>query len=188
MSTRGAFILAKGNVYKELYIWSDAYPDYAGRDVLRMIKTVDLNRAFDNLIPCESGKKPDGEDAMYLSLSRVEDAAGTDVEPQYFRTSDPMFIYDSISCEYGYLADLEHNALEFYTGGENELQVGNRFGEEKHTIPPANVQCYPCRLRAVISFHCIKSKETADLVKLLEKIRDEKSENVITFDMGFEYR
>ena len=184
MSTRGSFILSKGNEYKELYIWSDAYPDYAGRDVLRMIKTVDLNRAFDNLIPCESGKKPNGEDAVYLSLSRVEDAAGTYAEPQCFRTSDPMFIYDSISCEYGYLVDLDRNTFEFYMGREDKLQTGNRFGEEKHKIPPTNVECYPCRLRAVFSISFIKVTETADLVKLLEKIRDEKPEKVISFDTG----
>ena len=181
MSTRGAFILTRDNEYKELYIWSDAYPDYTGRDVIRLIKTVDMNRAFDHLIPCRDGKKPDGTDAMYLSLSRVEDASGKDSELYYYRAEEQMFIYDSISCEYGYLVDLDKKRFEFYTNKPDSRQKGNRFGEEIHRIPPTGVECYPCGLRAKFSFDYIKENETADLVKLMQKIKDERPEEPLLY-------
>lgn len=182
MSTRGAFILARGNEYKELYIWSDAYPDFAGREAIRLVKTVNLSRAFDHMISCYSGKQPDGEDALYLSLRRVEDAAGSDAEPQYYRADEQLFIYDSISCEYGYLVDLDSRTLEYYTNRQEIPQEGNRFGTKLRPIPHTDVECYPCGLRAVFSFQYIKERETADIVKLMEAIRNERSDEVKFFD------
>ena len=39
MSTRGSFIIRRGDEVKELYISADAYPDGAGRDAVRLIIT-----------------------------------------------------------------------------------------------------------------------------------------------------
>ena len=181
MSTRGAFIIAKNNEYKELFIWSDAYPDEAGREVVNLIKTADLDLAFDHLIPCKDGKKPDGEDAMYLSLRRVEDAGDINAEPYYYRTSDTMFIYDSISCEYGYLADLDHQTLEYYTGRQDSPQEGNRFGTERYPVPPTGVKCYPCGLRSVFSFQYVRGTSTPELVRLMEEIKRERPDEVKYF-------
>ena len=50
MSTRGSFIIRRGDEAKELYISADAYPDGAGRDAVRLIKSLDLDRLFDLLM------------------------------------------------------------------------------------------------------------------------------------------
>ena len=50
MGTRGSFIMRKGNAVKEAFIRWDAYPDGVGRDVLTLIKTVDLDRLFEQLM------------------------------------------------------------------------------------------------------------------------------------------
>ncbi len=50
MGTRGSFIMRKGNAVKEAFIRWDAYPNGVGRDVLTLIKTVDLDRLFEQLM------------------------------------------------------------------------------------------------------------------------------------------
>ena len=171
MSTRGTFILAKGNAYKEIYIWCDAYPDWGGREVVRLVKTVDLERVFDHLIPYFRRKwKPDDED-IFFSAKRIEDAVRTDARPYYCVTEEPLFIQDSLMCEYGYLVDLDKNTLEYYTNKEPEMpQEENRFGKELRMLPHSAVECYPCGLRAVFSFQFIKEKNTSDIVDLMEEI------------------
>ena len=50
MSTRGSFIIRKNNTDKELLIPADAHPEVAGRDAVRMIKSLDLNALYDLLV------------------------------------------------------------------------------------------------------------------------------------------
>ena len=40
-------VIRRGDEAKELYISADAYPDGAGRDAVRLIKSLDLDRLFD---------------------------------------------------------------------------------------------------------------------------------------------
>jgi len=49
MSTRGSFIIRRDSKDKELYIPADAYPDGAGCDAVRLIKSLDLSVLYDLL-------------------------------------------------------------------------------------------------------------------------------------------
>ena len=178
MSTHGSFIIRKNNADKELYIPNDAYPDVAGRDAVRLVKSLDLNVLYDLLVSEADlyDLFPEDEiptdEAYDYSLRKCVDS----VQSRHYyiyRQMDHLFIQDSLFCEYGYVLDLDEGNLLFYNGTRNTRQEGNRYGSE-----PNENGYYPCHLKAVIPFASIKQSETSEIVEWMVEVDIEDSEEI----------
>ena len=173
MSTRGSFIIRRGNAAKELYISADAYPDGAGRDAVRLIKSLDLDRLFDLLMTedelfevfPENGT-PGGEPHDF-SLRLCIDAVRSG-KPYVYQQVGQWFIQDSLTCEYGYEIVLDDRLLFFYIGDQKERQRGNRYDRE-----PTREGYYPCHLKATFAFDYIRQNETDEVVRQMYRVKKE---------------
>jgi len=169
MSTRGSFIIRKNSKDKELYIHADAYPAGAGRDTVRLIKSLDLSNLYD-LLKTEEDMFEESDDPSYrepmdFCLEQFVDACRTESNYVYQRLGK-WFIQDSLMCEYGYVLDLDKNLLQFYVGFQKEPQEGNQFGiAEKKGY-------YPCALKAVFNFAFVRQNPTPAIVKLMENAEE----------------
>ena len=172
MSTRGSFILRRGDAAKELYIRSDAYPDGAGRDAVRLIKSLDLNRLFDLLVT--EDEAPGGEPHDFSLCLCVE--AVSDGNPYVYQQARPWFIQDSLVCEYGYEIDLDDRLLLFYIGFQKERQQGNRYDRE-----PTREGYYPCHLKAVFAFDYIRQNETDEVVRQMNRVEKENRDQLCNY-------
>ena len=173
MSTRGSFILRKHGIDKEMYISSDAYPDWAGREAVNLVKTTNLSVLYELLYPGE-----EGED---FSPHACEDAVGTMTPYQYLRMDNP-FIQDSIMCEYAYVIDLDEKKLEYYIGWQKTPQEGNRYGTESQKSSSGE-PFYPCRLCAIFAFPFIRATETTAIIRLMEKYKRDAPGNIEVFEV-----
>lgn len=173
MSTRGSFILRRHGVDKEMYIPCDAYPDWAGREAVNLIKTTNLGALYDLLYP--------GDDGADFSAHACEDAVGT-LTPYQYRQMDNPFIQDSIMCEHAYAIDLDEKKLEYYIGWQKTPQESNRYGTEPQKSSSGE-PFYPCRLAAVFSFAFIRATETAAIVKLMEKYKRDAPGDIEIFEV-----
>lgn len=173
MSTRASFIIRKGGIDKELYNHFDGYPSGLGRDVLNLIKTTNVHLLYDLLIPSADG--------MDFSAARFEEAVGK-MKPYEYRQLNSLFIQDSLSCEYAYVIDIDDKKLFFYVGFQHVPQEGNRYGVEGKPCHSGDVY-YPCRLSAIFSFSFICATETAGIVELMEKSKDNSSDDIEIYDV-----
>ncbi len=73
------------------------------------------------------------------------------------------FIKDSLFCEYAYIINLDTMMLEYYSGFQQKLQHGNRFG-----ITLNKNLYYPCRLVGIFNLKNIIDKN--DIKKIIEKM------------------
>lgn len=165
MSTRGSFIIRKNSKDKELYIPADAYPDGAGRDTVRLIKSLDLSVLYDLLKTEEDLLEETDElsfgEPMGFNLEDLVDAYRNERNYVYQQMGE-WFIQDSLICEYGYVLDLDKNLLQFYVGDQREPQEGNHYGTDQHK------GYYPCALKAVFNFAFIRQNPTPAIVKMME--------------------
>lgn len=165
MSTRGSFIIRKNSKDKELYIPADAYPDGAGRDAVRLIKSLDLSVLYDLLKTEEDLLEETDElsfgEPMGFNLEDLVDAYRNERKYVYQQMGE-WFIQDSLICEYGYVLNLDKNLLQFYVGDQREPQEGNHYGTDQRK------GYYPCALKAVFNFAFIRQNSTSAIVKLME--------------------
>ena len=169
MSTRGSFIIRKSSESKELYVPMDAYPAGAGRDAVRLIKSLDLSNLFD-LLKTEEDMFEESDDTSYgepkeFCLEQLVEAYRGD-QPYVYQQIGEWYIQDSLMCEYGYVLDLDKNLLQFYVGNQKEPQDGNQFGTD-----PKNGY-YPCALRAEFNFAFVRQNPTPAIVKLMENAEE----------------
>jgi hypothetical protein len=180
MSTRGSVIVRKDHVDKEIYVHYDAYPDHTGRNVVRLIKTLDLTRLYDLLLTLDEyvSLAPEDEDPpceFDFSPSACEDAVG-EGRPYVYEGIRGRFIEDSLFCEYAYVLDLDEDELLFFVGFQTEPQAGNPYGQE-----PSRTGYYPCRLSAVFPFSYVRQTPTAAVVEHMEEVAHGESREVRTF-------
>ena len=165
MSTRGSFIIRKNSKDKELYIPADAYPDGAGRDAVRLIKSLDLSVLYDLLKTEEDLLEETDElsfgEPMGFNLEDLVVAYRNERNYVYQQMGE-WFIQDSLICEYGYVLNLDKNLLQFYVADQREPQEGNHYGTDQHK------GYYPCALKAVFNFAFIRQNSTSAIVKLME--------------------
>ena len=177
MSTRGSFIIRKNSKDKELYIPADAYPDGAGRDAVRLIKSLDLSVLYDLLKTEEDLLEETDElsfgEPMGFNLEDLVDAYRNERKYVYQQMGE-WFIQDSLICEYGYVLNLDKNLLQFYVGNQRGPQEGNHYGTDQHK------GYYPCALKAVFNFAFIRQNSTSAIVKLMEDA--EKSAEIRWFE------
>ena len=173
MSTRGSFIIRKGGIDKELYIPCDGYPSGAGREVVNLVKTINLRLLHELLLPSDDG--------MDFSASRCEDAVGN-LKPYEYRRMNGYFIQDSIMCEYAYVIDTDEKKLYYYVGWQKKPQEGNRYGTDAQEGVSGDL-FYPCRLYAVFSFSFIRAMETAAIVEIMKKYDSDAAGDIEIFDV-----
>ena len=162
MSTRGAFIIRKNGIDKELYIPFDAYPSEAGRDAVLLVKTLNLDLLYDLLVP--STEVPCDEPAVF-SAERCERAVASHL-PFCYLAMDSRFILDSLMCEHAYAVNLDDGVLEYYRGFQKQPQEGNLYG-----VTPNSIGYYPCRLAAKFPFGVIQYSDTYAIVQAMEECR-----------------
>ena len=168
MSTRGSFIIRKGEEEKALYIPYDAYPAWAADQISQIIKLIDVNKFFDLLIEqSEYDVAVDGVPKLlpcFLKDNIVRDCENN--EKMAF-TSDQANIYNSLFCEYAYVVNLNNNTLEYYEGFQHEPQIGNRYGQEPY-ITKTGEKYYPCALRGIFSLDLVRKMTAAELIQMME--------------------
>ena len=165
MSTRGSFIIRKNGKDKELYIPADSYPSSAGRDVVRLIKSLDLSNLY-NLLKTEDDLFEAGDISLGEPFDFSLDAlvkAYREEKTYFYKQTGEWFIQDSMMCEYAYLIDLDEKQLQFYIGEQKEQQDGNRYGTDQWK------GYYPCALKAVFNFAFVKQNATPGIVILMEE-------------------
>ena len=179
MSTRGSFIIRKGYIDKSLYIHADAYPSGAGDDILRIIKSLDLHKLYNMLIPGDeiwnNSDKDIQDDSYDFSLERCIETVKKEKEYIY-GVLGKDFILDSLVCEYAYVINLDQNVLEFYVGFQQEPQDGNRYGTESKR------DYYPCALKATFSFDFISQNQSSDIIDLMETAADEHTNKIHQYE------
>ena len=181
MSTRGSFIIRKNSEDKELYIQADAYPEVGGRDAVRLIKSLDLNALYDLLVTEDDlfeeypEEEIPSEEPHDFSVRLCVDAVRGGRKYVY-QDMGHWFIQDSMTCEYGYVVDLDESCLLFYVGYQKTAQEGNRYGTEP------SKGYYPCRLAAVFSFGFIRQNQTQDIVRQMKQVEVEGAEIIRRFD------
>lgn len=142
MSTRGSFIIKRDNIDKELYIPADAYPSGVGRDVVRLVKSLDINNMYDLLkaeedlleevdyIPCVEPR--DFELEKMVSSVRNE-------RVYVYQDVGRWFIQDSLICEYAYVIDLDEKQEppdeSNHHGGGIGLAGGKGFLPDQGQLP-----------------------------------------------------
>lgn len=172
MSTRGSFILRKNREAKELYIPSDAYPDYGGRGIVRMVKSLDLGALYDLLEADDYEGTYEGQD---FSLEQCEETVASGKKYLYRRMGG-WFIQDSLMCEYGYELDLDEEKLLFYAGFQHKPQEGNRYGTEE------SEGYYPCRLMGVFPFAYLRQNPDSSIVDQMEDLSEKGAGEVRYFE------
>ena len=177
MSTRGSFIIRKDSRDKELYIASDANPDSAGMDVVRIIKNLDLETLYDLLTPEDELTEDDNffEDTQDFSLPLFVDAVRKGKRYVY-QELGTGFIRDSLCCEYGYVLDLDDGTLGFFLGNQKKPQAGNQFGCE------ISDGYYPCRLAAEFPFAYIRQEQASDIVEIMKSVSKARNDEVLVIE------
>jgi hypothetical protein len=77
------------------------------------------------------------------------------------------FIRDSLFCEYGYIVNLDSEALEFWLGFQREADETNRYGTE------CDSGYYPCKFVLNIPLNSIDTDSIAEWVKRMNELAGE---------------
>lgn len=77
---------------------------------------------------------------------------------------DSKFILDSLSCEWGYILNLDNNTLEVWKGYQTTPNKNNRYGTEVTHSSFGGVNYYPCLMIYSIKFSEIKKKTNKEIV------------------------
>jgi hypothetical protein len=164
MSTRGSFIIRKNNVDKELVIQYDAYPEGAGLDVIDLIKTIHLDYLYDCLTESDfdTGERTKFELDECKLVAKRKKTIIYSVLPSYY-------IQNSLFCEYAYVIDIDKQELHFYVGNQTSPQEGNVFGNKPFTAEEIKETYYPCHLKAVFPFACIRESSADSIIAAMEK-------------------
>lgn len=160
MSTSGIYGFYKNGLNKLTYNYSDSYPDHLGRNIVDFVRansTEELNQIFDRIVLVHRKSYPspeqirefadwlgddnfDGESWSEI-LALAEGNIGAYWEGLRYMTDYNDFIKKSLTCEWGYVINLDENVLEIYTGFNKEPQPGNRY-----SIAEPDNGYYQCKL------------------------------------------
>ncbi|MBQ9010569.1 MAG: hypothetical protein IJ088_14775 [Clostridia bacterium] len=176
MSTRGSFILCREGACREMEIFHDAYPQGAGINVVDLIRTKNLDVLYDAMCPDREGM----EEANGFSYEACK-RAGWDGNSLTVRPEPDDFIRNSLFCEFGYVLDLDRQELQFYVGGQTKPQEDNRFGTDPEMNAYMDRPYYPCALRAVFPFSCVRAVRAERIVRWMEQA--EKAKKRVRFEL-----
>lgn len=135
MSTRGTFIVRKDGIdARQLYIASDAYPGWAGCEVVDLITYCEQHLNGCNILHSMLFEGEDNDFDKDAIIKRL-----TDGKPFLYGSCND-FIKDSLYCEYAYVIDLDDYTLKFYAGFQTKPDPGGVYGQERKRNG-----YYPCK-------------------------------------------
>lgn len=171
MATRGIYGFRKNNYDKLNYNHFNSFPSGLGVDIVFFIKShslEEINKLCDELIPLPYDTyfeelSPEQKNMMIeFAKEQHEDFEGKklsymlapfegNLEAYYdypqvrLMRDDKEFIKNSLSCEWGYIINLDNNTLEIWQGFQSEPDITNRYGVEiYYQYETSNY--YPCKL------------------------------------------
>lgn len=162
MATRGLIGIRYQGQDKGVYNHYDSYPDKLGRELLKEFMVLgkeELINIFNKMISV------DDESETYLhTISDILDIGRNEETIPYV---DYMhFIYNSLSCEYAYIYNLDEYVLEFYVGFQTNSQKDNRYQLEEN-----NEKYKQCAHAMNIPFRCITYENIDKIIKTMDRVR-----------------
>lgn len=195
MSTRGTYGFRKNGQDKLTYNHFDSYPDGLGRDVLQFCIDVsinDMDKLYDHIelinnkipptkeqikrcIECGYSTSDRNKQDWHILLGNLEgnfDAYKLAIanNKYIYMIDNHNFIKDSISCEYGYIINLDNESLEVYQGFQRHPQKGNRYGTEEDN------GYYPCKFVMNIPIYQIKEHDAEFWVDKIYSVLEEEDD------------
>lgn len=185
MGTRGTYGFRKDGKDKLTYNHFDSYPECLGANIVEFIKETpveELKAICDRIVMVDEGGMPTekqikecapwtnlGVSGMstrdwYCVLRNAQGDLDAFKKGLRYMIEYGNFIKDSLWCEYGYIINLDDNALEFYIGYQSTPQEGNRYGET-----PNDEGYYPCRLAQAFPLDAIPE----NIVEIMEPTEEE---------------
>jgi hypothetical protein len=177
MGTRGVYGFRFREQDKLTYCHFDSYPSYLGGLVLEFIQKTpaeDMRGIFNRITlvkeddpkdaPSEAlqrkyqeyfdetvagGRKTD----WYCLLRRAQGDLGVYARGVRHMIDFNEFIKDSLFCEYGYIVNLDTEALEFWLGFQREPDPGCRYGTSRN-----GSGYYPCQMAGALALGDIRGK------------------------------
>ena len=146
---------------KLTYNHYDSYPEWLGAHIVEFVKessVEELNAIYDGLILIDGSSVPDeaqieecslwtdtlvskgSTSDWYCLLRKAQGEFQSFHDGLRYMIDNHNFIKDSLFCEFGYIINLDDNALEFWKGDQEVPQKGNRYGTEC-----SEDGYYPCR-------------------------------------------
>lgn len=165
MSTRGLIGIRYQGKDKGVYNHYDSYPYKLGKELLKEFVRLgkeELIKIFNKMVPV------DDESETYLhTISDILDIGRNEETIPYV---DYMhFIYNSLSCEYAYIYNLDEDVLEFYVGFQTNSQKDNRYQLEEN-----NEKYKQCAHAMTIPFRCIMYENIEEIKKAMNRARGSK--------------
>lgn len=190
MGTRGIYGFYKNKVDKLAYNHWDSYPDILGKNIVDFIKETnieEMNNIFDKIILVDQNSEPTLEqireckkwadlsvssrqlNEWYVLLRKTQgnlNAFKTDLK---YMIDGKDFIKESLSCEWGYIINLDTNKFEVYRGFQTENQ-DNRYKLTQNEVDrlKKEYEYYNCKL--IKEFDLKNVPE--DWVKIIEKLTE----------------
>ena len=184
MSTRGIYGFYRTGITKASYNHSDSYPSWLGANLVNELEDItdqQLKDVFDKIIMVEEGDIPDRQiffdELMKLDFLNLEEEDYTGDWYNALRAVQgkitPFFnglkymtdchdFFNSYSCEYVYIINLDTMELEYYVGGVKEYPK-NRYTKSKE-------EC-GCKLVCKIPISEIR-KSPDKIIKKMEELED----------------
>jgi hypothetical protein len=196
MGTRGVYGFRFRGQDKVTYNHFDSYPSYLGGLVLEFIQKTpagDMRDIFDRITlvkdndpkdaPSEAlqreyleyfdetvaeGRKTD----WYCLLRRAQGDLGVYARGVRHMIDSKEFLKDSLFCEYGYIVNLDAEALEFWLGFQKEPDPGCRYGTSRNESG-----YYPCRMAGAFTLGDIRGKSIEEGIDILNALEGKRTEN-----------
>ena len=171
MSTSGTLGFINKNIYKGVYNHSDSYPSGLGQDVVNFCRSVKnwktFKKNYEKIRFVDGDYTPTTQEIeenkryanitvgeqkltdMYCLLRNLQGSPTLEAINKGSITlllDRSNFIKNSLSCEYGYVINLDVNGLFICVGFQREPTKGNPFGEtinENEFYPLKIVRRYP---------------------------------------------
>lgn len=202
MGTRGILGVRKDGKDKIAYNHFDSYPECLGQQTIEELHDLLKDRAaFEKQVTAwqeiDENKKPTPEqiekckpftdlgvsrcstDDWYCLLRKAQGSLKKMLAAGFY-DDHAEFAGDSLMCEWGYVANLDENVLEFYQGFNHDKNAKGRYVNVKEAYKASSGdEYYGIALLGVISFDRISSDAEgayADMQALIPKDKDEEED------------
>jgi hypothetical protein len=188
MGTRGTYGFRYRQTDKLTYCHYDSYPSWLGARVLEFVRQTsskEMRNIFPRLILVDDAD-PNGRPSLKLQKKyrkyldgKVASGSKEDWYCLLRNAQGDLFAYkrglrhmldcgefikDSLSCEYGYVINLDTDALEFWVGWQKKPDVTSRYGTDCE-----EGGYYPCRMIGALPLIEARANSVNESVKIFER-------------------